>query len=632
MTSNRKLLLLILALLALIAAAYGPAALQAQYVHDDGAAITGNPLVAWPPDLAGIFSGRYFGPAERLGDFPSRPAVTLGFCLETALGLTAPLARHAVQLLLLLSVCVCGYVVLRDWLRAAQLRHPERTAGLAVALFAVHPLHTEAVMQVAYRPELQALLLLLLGTDQLLKLRLGGPLRRHGPWLALWAALALLSKESSIAVLAWWGAWALLDKPSRQRLLPAVLALLPIAGAWVAWRRWNIGSLLAAKVPLHDNPLAHVEPSIRILSGLELTARALGRLFWPADLAPDYTFAVWPPAQHLSALAVLGLLGLTALLVLIGLPYRKLQLDRDANEPQLLRREGLVLLPLGIVLAWLPLSQLLTPATVQFADRLLTTPTLWLAVALALATDRLTIKVVAPLSLLLLVPAVLQTRAVAADWTTPIALFERGVRLQPDSLRMRINLAHQLVLAGRPAEALPQAQAALRLDRDDPGVWSNGLDAALGAKNCLATEGFVQPLEKTTKRAVSARLAAIGWGMQCRQYARAFKLVRDMPPQAFRGHTALDAYVLAVAGQVGDRDAFARRFVADPEQNPQWISAAAYGDVVAGKSDEAIGALARAVAQHPAWAPLREQAKKILSDVADPELRQRAAQRWPELK
>ncbi|MBI5610226.1 MAG: hypothetical protein HY902_15220, partial [Deltaproteobacteria bacterium] len=585
MIHNRATWLTILAATLLIAAAYGPAALQAEYVHDDGAAITGNPLVAWPPDLAGIFSGRYFGPAERLGDFPSRPAVTLGFCLEVALGLASPLARHMVQLLLLLAVCVSGYLLLRDWLRAAGLRHPERSAGLAVALFAVHPLHTEAVMQVAYRPELQALWLLVLGTRELLQIRLGAPLRRHGPRLALWAALALLSKESSVAVLAWWGAWALLDKPCRQRLVPAVLATAPVALAWLAWRRWNIGSLLAAKVPLHDNPLAHVPTATRVISGLELSARALGRLVWPAELAPDYTFAVWPPAAQWSLLATAGALGLLALVAMAAWAWRPLARGGELDEAAQLRREGLVLWPLGLLLAWLPLSQILTPATVQFADRLLTTPSLWLAVAAALLSDRLSWRAVAGYAAVLLVPAVLQTRAVAQDWTAPLRLFERGVRLQPDSLRMRVNLAHLLVVQGRAAAALPHAQAALDLDRDDPGVWATGLDAALAAGNCPGAEPFVRALQSSTKRAVPARLASIGWGMRCQQYARAFQLVRAVPAGAWRGRTPLDAYVLAVAAQDRDRLAFARRFVADPDQDPQWVSATAAGLALGGLPD-----------------------------------------------
>ncbi len=632
MTRNRATWLAISAAALLIAVAYGPAALQAQYVHDDGAAITGNPLVAWPPDLAGIFSGRYFGPAERLGDFPSRPAVTLGFCLETALGLTSSLARHVVQLLILLCICVSSYLLIRDWLRAAGLRHPERTAGLAVALFAAHPLHTEAVMQVAYRPELQALWLLVLGTRELWQIRTGAPLPRHGLRLALWTALALLSKESSVAVLAWWGAWALLDKPCRQRMLPAVLGLAPVALAWLVWRRWNIGSLLAAKVPLHDNPLAHVPATTRVFSGLELSARALARLIWPADLAPDYTFAVWPPAGDWSLLATAGMLGLLALVALAVWSWLRLPREGEPDESAQLRREGVVLLPLGVLLAWLPLSQILTPATVQFADRLLTTPTLWVAVAIALATDRLSMRAAVPAGLALLIPATLQTQAVADDWTTPLRLFERGVRLQPNSLRMRVNLAHVLVVQRRPDLALPHAQAALALDRGDPGVWATGLDAALTAGNCPAAEPFAQAVQGSTKRAVPARLASIGWGMRCQQHQRAFALVRDLPAGAFRGRTPLDAYVLAVAAQDPARSAFARRFVADPDQDPQWVSATAAGLALGGLPEQAVGHLAQAVARHPEWEPLRQQALQVLAGITDPVLRQRAAQAWPQLK
>ncbi|MBI5608286.1 MAG: hypothetical protein HY902_05345, partial [Deltaproteobacteria bacterium] len=48
--------------------------------------------------------------------------------------------------------------------------------------------------------------------------------------------------------------------------------------------------------------------------------------------------------------------------------------------------------------------------------------------------------------------------------------------------------------------------------------------------------------------------------------------------------------------------------------------------------DQAVGHLAQAVARHPEWAPLRQQAERVLSAIADPGVRLRAAQAWPELK
>lgn len=633
--SIRPVVLGLAALAALIALAYGDAAVSAQYVHDDAAAITGNPYVAWPPDLGKIFSGRYFGPAERLGDFPSRPAVTLGFCAEVALGLDSSPARHVVQLLMLLASCGLAWQLVARWLHAAGRPDADRTAWLAAALFAVHPLHVESVMQVAYRPELQALALLLLGTGELLTLRLGGPRPAAIARLWLWTALALLSKESSVAVLALWGLWAIATPHTRKTLLAPVVSLAPLALTWLAWRRWNIGSLLAAQVPQHDNPLAWVPAPTRVLSGLELSARALARLVWPVDLAPDYTFDVFTPTSTLTLLGFGGLAGLLCLALATLWLWRRLShVPAPAGDDAVvlqLRGEGLLLLPAALLLTWLPVSHLLTPATVQFADRLLTTDTLLVAIGGALVLAQLPRTWTVAASVLLLAAAVLQTRPVAHDWTSNALIFQRGVDLQPRALRMRNNLAHALVARGQPAAALVHAQAALALDPHDPNAWTNGLDGALAIRDCAAAEPFVAAMERSTKKAPSARQAAISWGVQCKKFDRAFAIARQLPDRALTGRVPLDCYVLAVAAASADADSWAKRFVPDPELQPAWVSAAAFAEVQAQRPLAALLRLHKAHRAKPEATMLYQQARQILSTLRNPADRVQALADWPDL-
>ena len=240
-----------------IGAAYLPAAWHASYVHDDGAAVTGHPQVQWPVDWPQLLRARYFGGPEFAYVFAARPLATLSFAAEIGLGLDSPQGRHLGQLLLLLGVSwLAGWLVQR-WLawRGQPLAQAQLAGGLTALLFAVHPVHTEAVMAIAYRPELLAALALLAGTHHLFSLATASayPIG-HSLGLCLWGLAALLSKESALAGLVWWALWATARRSSWLRLRTTLLPIGAALALWLAWRLWAVGALLKAQVPRHDNP------------------------------------------------------------------------------------------------------------------------------------------------------------------------------------------------------------------------------------------------------------------------------------------------------------------------------------------------------------------------------------------
>lgn len=623
-----------LALLAVvIAAAYLPAAWQAGYVHDDGPALTGHPQVQWPVDWPQLMRARYFGGPEFAYVFAARPLTTLSFAAEIGLGLDSPQGRHAVQLGLLLAVALLAGLLLRRWLvwRGRPVWQAELAGGLAALLFAVHPVHTETVMAIAYRPELLAALGLMMGTHHLFSLATGSASRiGHSLGVCLWGLAALFSKESALAGLVWWALWPLANRSTWPRLRTS---LLPIGAAlvlWLSWRLWALGTLLKAQVPRHDNPLAYVEWQARMLGGLDLTGRALGQLLVPLHLAPDYTFDAWPTPTGLTAMGAVGLVTLLAALAWVKLHWLRSWLSNTMPVQDILPG-GPWLLGLGLLGCWLPVSHLLTPGTVLYADRLLTLPSLLLAVAVAAALARLPKAWQLVLATALLVPAIAQTRAVAQDWQTSLAVFERGVRLEPQSLRMRLNLAHELTLQGRPRQALPHAQAALNLDPGDPKAWVNGLDAALAAKDCAAAEPFVAAIAGSDKKAPAARLASLAWGMECKHYLRAWAIARRVPTARLQPRQALDLYALAhAAADPQGAKALAQRLGVDPEQHPAWASAGAFGEVAAGRSVQAITLLAEFHQRRPEPS-IRKQAQAVAQRLTSAADRAAIEQAWPGL-
>ncbi len=314
---RRKAVMVMLLGVVAVLALYGPPALQAGYVHDDHAVVEHNPQIAWPPDLHAIFTGRWFGDKAAFGYVAiSRPLATLTFCAEVALGLDTPGQRHAVQLVLYLLACLLAGRLGYRFLRAAGQAESTAllAAGVGTLAFALHPSHAEVVMALAYRPEILSLLFTMLATGLLLDVRLGTTRSWTVPLALLAFAAALLSKESALAALLAWTAWASASRQGRQRLWKPLLALAILAGLWLAWRRWNIGAVLAGTIPAADNPLVAVDLPTRLLNALDIAARAAGHLLWPRDLAPDYTFDAWPVLRSWTPRVVAGVAGLLGLM------------------------------------------------------------------------------------------------------------------------------------------------------------------------------------------------------------------------------------------------------------------------------------------------------------------------------
>lgn len=199
-----------------------------------------------------------------------------------------PFGYHVVNLLLHAGVVVLLLLVLRRVLD--RLANHELISFVAALLFAVHPIHTEAVSSVVGRSELLAAAFLL--AAWLLHLN-----DRNA--LALFSfALALLSKESAIG------------------LLPIVLAGDYARGKWKHWTRyggiaaltliyiaalWKVqgGHFGAASVSVLDNPLTLLPAHLRILNAIRIAWKYVGLLIFPATLSCDYSYNQIPMYSNL---------------------------------------------------------------------------------------------------------------------------------------------------------------------------------------------------------------------------------------------------------------------------------------------------------------------------------------------
>jgi hypothetical protein len=172
--------LLIGILLAAVALVYGNTLVN-QFTMDDGLYIVTNSQVI-QPSLQGLFS------PNRISSV-FRPVTFATMALNWELGGLEPFGYHLLNLFMHAGVVWLLYILLQSLLGASP--RGEIVAFVAALLFAVHPIHTEAVTAVVGRAELLAAGFLL--AAWILHLR-------DQEIAALFCfALAVLSKESAVA-------------------------------------------------------------------------------------------------------------------------------------------------------------------------------------------------------------------------------------------------------------------------------------------------------------------------------------------------------------------------------------------------------------------------------------------------
>ncbi|MEO6879190.1 MAG: glycosyltransferase family 39 protein, partial [Gemmatimonadaceae bacterium] len=221
-----------IALLALASSAIG---ITNWFTYDDRYIIELNPAAHSLHRWWTAFQMSYW-PKDWGGD-GYRPLTVIAFKIESVLGGGIPISFHAANILLYMLVSVLVYYLARRLL-------PEWAAWVTAALFAVHPVHVEAVAGIVGQSELIVALAVLSALLLYLRDRMTGELRpRSAIGICILYAIGCLSKEHGVVLPAILIAAELtvIDDaaPWRARVLrlrPFYLALTAIALAFIAMR------------------------------------------------------------------------------------------------------------------------------------------------------------------------------------------------------------------------------------------------------------------------------------------------------------------------------------------------------------------------------------------------------------
>ncbi|XP_064459651.1 protein O-mannosyl-transferase TMTC2-like [Ornithodoros turicata] len=313
--------------------------LDADFAYDDSRAIRTNQDLLPSSPLTSLFRNDFWGtPLTHSGSHKSyRPLCVLSFRLNYLLGGYDPRGYHLFNVLLHGIVSGLFTVLVAKFFIGQPL--PTLVAGL---LFAVHPIHTEAVAGIVGRADIGACLFFLgslLSYMQYCKYRdkAGDGWR----WMYLYASLALagcsmLTKEHGITVLTVCVIYdVFINHRVAPRDLPALLVSKRHQGLWEGLLHLGCASAALVGLRLHlmgsrppdfapaDNPTADSESLLtRTLTFLYLPAFNAWLLLCPRWLSFDWSMEAIPlvqrisdPRNLISASFYAGLLHLVATLV-----------------------------------------------------------------------------------------------------------------------------------------------------------------------------------------------------------------------------------------------------------------------------------------------------------------------------
>ena len=437
------------------------------FAYDDQFIIVTNPRVH---DLAGAwrFFGQTYWPPDR-GTGLYRPLTVLLFAGQWAVGQGSPFLFHLVNVLL-----YAGLSALVFWCALALL--PEGAAWLVAALFAVHPVHVEAVGNVVGQAELTTALAVVLAVGLYLRWRQAAPAaplsggrvaglgvlylvacttKEHGivlPGLLLAAEVTVLAAGAG-------GPW----RARVRQLRPLYLLLTLLALAFLVLRARVLRDVSSDIQAMTLLPLTVGQ---RILTVLALAPEWIRLLYWPIHLQADYSPLEIDVATSLEPAVVAGLLIVGGLL---GLSWAV----RRRNPP------------LAFGMAWtaialLPASNLLVATGQVLAERTMMLPSVGALLAVgalapaAWAAIGPRSRAAASLALgaiaVLLVAGTLLSARRQRAWLSDEVVWTRMVEDAPASYWAHWVYGDWLFTHGRPAEGERHMRLALVLYPDNPYI------------------------------------------------------------------------------------------------------------------------------------------------------------------
>jgi len=503
---GRTAIAVVMALIAALASVAHLPLRNAGYVQDDHLAVESNPIVA-RGDLAEIFGTDYWAGATGSDRSLYRPVTILSFALERRLshGAADPDVSHAINLLL--HVLAAAALLLLG----SRIGLGGFAASAAALLFAVHPVHVEAIANIVGRAEILAALftfLSLLALAAAIRARSVGRRLAGSCSAAGCLFLALGSKESAVVAPLLMLLLDLLHRPKGeqpwwQRAFDRLAALGPSLAVVVLFLAMRTVALEALFVPPAphpmDNPLVALEGSGRLATALALAWRAAWLLVFPVKLSADYSGGVIPLQTQLLAPGPLaGLAVLAGAAWLVARPWLGGGRAATAARAPAALSAALFLFP------YLVVGNLLVLVGTIFAERLLYLPSAGFCLLLALALRKVSegfpafgqrlepergLRRAGAVLVILVAAFALRSWERSHQWRDDETLFRSAAEVYPSSPRGHFIAAKAREEAGDSAAAVRGFERTLE-------VWPGHVPARFELGVVLARQGRLAAAER----------------------------------------------------------------------------------------------------------------------------------------
>jgi tetratricopeptide (TPR) repeat protein len=397
------------------------------------------------------------------------------------------------------------------FLLVAELFGGLATPALAAALFAVHPVHTEAVDGIVGRAELIAAAFSFLTLVLAIKIVRDEP-EGCGPAVGAGAALfaALLAKEQAIVVplvfvmgVALQGTARHRDPWTRRNVRRVLTALLIATACYLGARVAVLHSVtgtasVSAATPDVDNPVATAGGAARWLTPLRVFGEVLRLVVMPKTLSADYSYDQIPIVRSLDlATAACGV-------ALVGLVFAVFGLRRVA--PAIAYGLGFFLL------TWVLTSNVFLRIGTILGERLLYLPSAGVcliaaSLAVAAGTRLRAPWLSAGIGAVLVLAGAGRTAARNVDWKSNLTLFEATTKTSPRSCKAANGYAAELYARGELPQARLWAERALSINPAYPeahGTLAKIDRASAGSERDPAAKRSLQDQAREHARAVLA--------------------------------------------------------------------------------------------------------------------------------
>jgi len=533
-----------LALLAFAVHAFG---FLAKFVFDDVFNIEHRSVANWSglsrfftSDQSAFFGSNFY-----------RPVLNVWF--EVAYGVLGPHAPAWHGLSILLHVA-CTLLVFRLALAVAENTF---VAGVAAALFAVHPAHSEAISWASAMGDPLMTLFLLFSVLAFLRWMEQGNLLW---WIASFVAAAacVLTKEPGVMLPVVLLVSALAVRSGARSAKPVLLASFPffaLSAGFLILRQSVLGAF--------SHPLTQASTAQMIYTWPSALLFYLRHMILPPVVAPYYPVFIvqsWKSWQFFGPL-----LGLTAAAGALGF-----LLWRAAGGRKFCFCVVWILAPLAPALY----VKALAPFELVH-DRFLYAPLVGFCIAAALVLgvatqwieERLQVRVLPLVAVVLVLLLSIESLKQMMWWQNNLTLFTRAVAVTPNNPRALGGLADANLALGRYDQAVGFLQQALVVDpQHSPAMFALGRIAWLRGDDATAEKYFLQALAIQPRYDMWLHLASIE--MHRNQVDKAEAAVRQalaMNPTGAGAHAALGTILLAE----GNRAAAASEFQAELRLYPQ---------------------------------------------------------------